>query len=338
MGATLLGSILKRITAPDVTDALFVKRGFDTSDAPAREQLEYSALQLMIGYEFGVEQRDHAGLVARLETLQQEYRGFAYEGAVMGLAVRDFMSPAPGNKATESFLAGPRYDSAPGSKHIFTGYLGIGFALARLPKFLWGRALPDQRKLVDHPSLRWMILDGYGFHLAYFEPHKYVDEQYVARRYPLWEPASYANRVIDQGIGRAMWFVHGGNVERLLAAYARFPESRQADLFAGAGVAAGYAGGIAADALDRLVQGAGRYRPDLAQGAVFALRARVVSDLVTPHNELASQVICGFSAQEASDLAARRILDLPDDATGATYELFRQSIQDHFREPARVTP
>ena len=47
------------------------------------------------------------------------------------------------------------------------GYIGIGFALARLPKFLWRRALPDQSKLPEHPALNWMILDGYAFHESF---------------------------------------------------------------------------------------------------------------------------------------------------------------------------
>jgi hypothetical protein len=320
------------LTAPDTAEALFATRGFETTDAPAREQLEYSALQLMMGYEFAIEKSgSHDGLVARLETLQREYRGFAYEGAVMALVMRDVMSPAPGNKVTESFLAGPDYDTAPGSKHIFMGYLGLGFALARLPRMLWRRALPEQSALVDHPCLRWMTMDGFGFHLAYFEKDKFVDGQHVGRKYPGWNPVSYANRVIDQGLGRGMWFVYGGSVKRLLEAYARFPESRQADLFAGAGVAASYAGGVDVSALEALLKGAGPYRAELAQGAVFALRARVVAGLVTEHNELAAQVFCGCTAQEASDLAAQEILGLPDDATAATYELFRQRVQQHFR-------
>jgi hypothetical protein len=331
MAATLAGAFLKRLMAPDTAESTFAVRGFDVSDAPARERLEMSALQFLIGFEFGIEQKGHDALVTRLETLEQEYRGFAYEGAVMALAIRDVLSPGRGSKLTESFLAGPRYDSGPGSKHVFMAYIGLGFALARLPKRLWRRALPDQTGIVDHPTLNWLIMDGYGFHMAFFDHRKWVDGQYVAKRYPWPGPADYTNRAIDQGIGRAMWFVHGGNVERLLAGIEKFPVSRRADLTSGAGLAATYAGGVGAEALEALWKGAGEYRPEVAQGAVFALRTRFVSGLVTPHNELAAQIFCGRSAEQASDLGAEHIVGLPPDGDVPAYEVFRRRIQDVFR-------
>ena len=184
MTATLMGALRKRLIAPDTSEAEFATLGFPLDDAPARAHLEYSALQLLMGFEFGIEQKGHDALVTRLETLQRENRGLAYEGAVMALTVRDVMSPAPGNKLTESFLAGPGFDDGPGSRHVHMAYLGIGFALGRLPKMLWRRALPDQRKIADHKALNWMIIDGYGFHMAFFKHRKWVDQQYVSHSYP----------------------------------------------------------------------------------------------------------------------------------------------------------
>ena len=331
MGATLLGAIRKRVTAPPTSEIQFTTRGFHTEDSPSMELLEFTAFQLMLGYEFGIEQKGHDDLAIRLESVQHEYRGFAYEGAVMGLAMRDAMSPAPGHRITESFLLGPEFDSAPGSKHVFMGYLGIGFTLARLPKMLWRRALPDYTKLADYPAMRWLVMDGYGFHQAYFDHHKYVDGQYVGRGFPGWDPDPYVNRAIDQGIGRAMWFIHGGNVRRYVEALRKFPEARQPDLFAGAGVAASYAGGIDLEGLEYLLKAAGPYRAELAQGAVFALRARVVSDTLTPHNELAAQVICECTAHEANEIGERENPILAENDSGVTYELYRQRIMRHFR-------
>jgi hypothetical protein len=331
MTATMMGAVRKRLTTPDTSDVLFTTRGFDTLSAPAREQLEMSALQFLMGYEFAIEQRGNQALVTRLETLEWEYRGFAYEGAAMALTIRDTMSPVPGNRLIESFLAGPDFDSGPGSKHIFMAYIGIGFALARLPKALWSRALPDSRKLADHPSLQWLIMDGYGFHMAFFEHKKWVDNQFVSPRYPWPGPAAYTNRVIDQGLGRGMWFVYGGDVERLLTAINGFPPARRSDLLCGAGLAATYAGGVDADALEVFVKGAGEYRAEVAQGAVFAVRARAVAGLVTPHNELASQIFCARGAEEAAEIAAECVVDLPPDGSVPAYEVFRQRIQQRFR-------
>jgi Protein of unknown function (DUF1702) len=330
MAATIAGSLRKRLTAPDTAEASFAARGFDTSNAPAREQLEASALQFIIGYEFGIEQKGFDGLVTRLDSLEREFRGFAYEGAVMALAMRDVMSPLRRPKLTERFLAGPDYDSGPGSKHIFMAYIGLGFALARLPQLMWQQALPEQSKLADHACLRWLIMDGYGFHMAFFHPQKWVHSQYAPSRTAWRGPAAYTNRVIDQGVGRAMWFVAGGNIDRLYDSIGKFAPARRSDLMSGAGLAATYAGGVDADVLKSFWDRAGQYQPEIAQGAVFALRARVVADLVTPANEMAAEVFCGCTAEQASDIAATEIIDLPEDGASPAYEVFRERIQRRF--------
>ena len=141
----------------------------------------------------------------------------------------------------------------------------------------------------------------------------------------------YVNRVIDQGIGRAMWFINSGNVERALSSVARFPPARRADLVCGLGLAITYAGGVGADAMEALLKGAPEYRVEIAQGAVLALRARVLTDLVTPHSELAAQVLCNRTPEQASEYAAEAVVDLPEDGAVPAYEVFRQRIQKHFQ-------
>lgn len=331
MASTLTGSIRKLLTAPDIADASFAARGFDTASAPARDQLEASARQFILGYELGVEQKDFGGLVIRLDSLEREFRGFAYEGAAMALSVRDVMSPLPGPKLTERFFAGPDYDGGPGSKHIFMAYIGLGFALARLPRFLWQRAMPRQSALPDHPSLRWLIMDGYGFHMGFFEHRKWLDPEFRVPRTSWRGPAAYTSRVIDQGLGRAMWFVYGGDVDRLYDAIGAFAPGRRADLMSGAGLAVAYAGGVGADAIKAFWDRAGEFAPEVAQGAVFALRARVVADLVTPSNEVAAGVFCGCGAEQASAMAAEDVIGLPDDGALPAYEVFRQRVQLRFR-------
>lgn len=334
MAATLLGAVRKRFTAPPASEVMFTTRGFATTDAPGRDQLEFSAFQLMLGYEFGVEQGGsrHDDLIIRLESVQRDYRGFAYEGAAMGVAVRDAMSPAKGARLLESFLKGPDFDSGPASKHVFMCYMGIGFALAELPKMLWKRPIPDYRKLADFPAMRWLVMDGYGFHLAYFNHRKYVEQQHVPSGFPGWDPDPYTTRAIDQGIGRAMWFVYGGHVRRYIDAINKFPESRQPDLWAAAGVAASYAGGVTEEDYKELLKASGPYRAELAQGAVFAMRGRVVSDTLIEHNELASQVLLGCTAHEANAIGERENTVMHDlDDSGAAYERYRQKIMQNFR-------
>src|SRR4029078_3240333 len=123
--------------------------------------------------------------------------------------------------------------------HIYMAYVGVGWAMARVPQFRWSRLhAPD-------PLLRWLVLDGYGFHQAYFKTRRYVRDQYRHPNFP-WPaqgPRWYADPVIDHGIGRAMWCVGGTDARRVAALLDSFPESRRPDLYSGAGLAATHAGG-----------------------------------------------------------------------------------------------
>jgi hypothetical protein len=323
VAATIAGAIRKLVLTPSPTEVTFAERGFDLG-TPGRETLETSALHFVIGFEIAIEQRDEDAVVTRLEALERQFHGFAYEGAAMAYTLRDLLSPRPGNRQTERFLSGWAAD------HIFMAYIGIGFALARLPQRMWRRALPDQMALPDHPSLNWLIIDGYGFHQAFFEP-----DTWIRRRRPgalPWAgPQDYVDRVFDQGVGRALWFVHGGDVQALAATITGFPESRRSDLWCGAGLAAAYAGGVGRDSLEDLVKASVDYRAEVAQGAVFAIKARVLADIVTEHTELASRVICDLHPEGAAALATKSVVDLPEDADVPPYEVFRQRVQSYFR-------
>jgi hypothetical protein len=320
MSVTIAGSLRKRLLTPRTSEVTFEVRGFDVPDSAAKARLEMSALQFLVGFEFAVEHSGNDEIVARLHTLEREYQGFAFEGAAMALALLDALSPRPGHRLVESFLAGPGFDDGPGSRHIFMAYIGVGFALARLPRQLWRRALPDAHKLADHPALNWLVMDGYGFHEAFFHHRRWVDAQYTPTSYAWPGDHAYTQRVVDQGVGRGMWFVFGGDVQRLLSRIKGFAPSRHADLLSGAGLAAAYAGGVGADELHSLALGAG-----------FALRARETAGLITEHNELAAQILCGMSADSAARIAAECVVDLPGRGPEPDYEVFRRRIQQRFR-------
>jgi hypothetical protein len=245
------------------------------------------------------------------------FRGFAYEGATMGFAVRDGL---PGGRGTNvaRFLAG-RADA-----HVYMAYVGVGWAMARLPRFRWSRLhAPD-------PLLRWLVLDGFGFHQAYFRTRQYVHEQYQEPRFP-WPadgPQWYVDRVIDQGIGRAMWFVGGADAQHVTDLLDRFPAHRRPDLYSGAGLAATYAGGAGAEELRWFWDHAGDYRPQVAQGSAFAAGARVRAGLVVPHTEVATEVFCGTSAASAWELTERTLPDGPAADGTPAYEVWRQRLAD----------
>src|SRR4051794_23368564 len=207
-------------------------RGFYIKDAAAKARLERIGATFLTGCGYAAEARGVVDAEQRLESLDREVRGFGYEGAAMAFAVRDGL-PIGGSSHVAQLLAGR------GRQHAYMVHVGVGWAMARLPQFRWSRIT------VADPLMRWLVLDGYGFHQAYFHTQQYVTEHYQepAIPWPAEGPRWYAPHAIDQGIGRALWFVGGTDVERVTALIGGFPAERQPDLYSGAGLAATYAGG-----------------------------------------------------------------------------------------------
>ncbi|MEU6740148.1 DUF1702 family protein [Streptosporangium sandarakinum] len=320
-------SLRRRVLTPDISETKLATRGFHVKDDASRELLETIGETFLTGYAFAAETRSAAEAEERLEEIPRRFRGFAYEGAGMAFAILDRLTPGGGHRTADS-LAGR------GDAHNYMIYVGIGWAMARLPRFLW----PDSRGL--DPLLLWLVHDGYGFHQAYFHTQRYVHEQYRETRFP-WPaggPESYAARAIDQGIGRALWFVGGTDVEQVVSLVERFPRSRRADLYAGVGLAATYAGGAPEDELLELRERAGTYRPQLAQGSSFAAEARVRAGLLVPHNEVATRVLCGTTPEDAALTSRRTRPDGPVTGDLPAYEVWRRRIANEFAFAGGVTP
>jgi enediyne biosynthesis protein E3 len=263
-----------------------------------------------------------ADIESSLETVEPAFRGFAYEGCTMALAVRDgirlYGRPPFQRHWVRDLLA------SQGANHIYMAYIGVGWAMARLPRLRWRAIKPHD------PLLSWLALDGYGFHQAYFRTQQYVWNQHQAR-IPGWEPARYAGRAVDQGIGRALWFVNGADVQRVATTIEGFPQSRRGDLWSGAALASVYAGGADAGELSDMVRLAGPYRPHAAQGAAFAAKARSLAGLVMPGTELGVKVHCEMSVEEAAAVTDEARDGLPSDDTDMPrYEIWRDRIRKRF--------
>ncbi|MET7468265.1 DUF1702 family protein [Micromonospora sp. NPDC005223] len=312
-------NLRRRVLTPDISETKVAVRGFHAKSAEAVDRLETVGRSFLTGYGAAAATGRPADVEAELTQLPELYRGFAYEGAGMAMAVLDGLPTGRGGHV-RSLLDGP------GADHVYMVYVGVGWAMARLPRFRWSTLYgPD-------PLLRWLLLDGYGFHQAYFKTRQYVHERYQAPRAPavVPGPAWHTNQVIDQGIGRASWFVCGTDPERLAALFATFPEERRPDLYSGAGLAATYAGGVDRAELECLAEAAGPYRGQLAQGAAFAAQARLHAGLVVPHNELATEVLCGTDVATAAAATDHAREGLPADGAVPAYATWRQRIADAF--------
>jgi enediyne biosynthesis protein E3 len=319
----MLGALRRRVLTPGMANADLSVRGFHVKNAAAKELLETVGRSFLRGYSFAAEARRPDEPERRLAKVPRRFRGFAYEGAGMGFAVRDALPFGRGRRNVR-FLEGP------GSVHSYMIYVGAGWAMARVPRFTWSRL-----ELGD-PLLRWLALDGFGFHQAYFHTGKYVHDQYREPNLP-W-PANgapwYTDRAIDQGIGRAIWFV-GGTDPRIAANLIdSFPRERRPDLYSGAGLAATYAGGADENELRAFRTRAGAYLPNVAQGSAFAATARVEADLAIEHTTMATRVFCDMTPEEATRVCRTTrpapVAELPEHPGIPAFEVWRQRITEAF--------
>lgn len=317
-------ALRRKVLTPNVSATRLEERGFHVKNDEARELLETVGRSFIAGYSYAAEARTPADAEVKLEAVEHRFRGFSYEGAAMGFTVMDSLGLGGGH-CVDRFLAGR------GGRHVYMVYIGVGWALARVPRFRWRAVIPTD------PLLRWLALDGYGFHQAYFQTDKYVYGQYQDARFP-WPgetPTPYANQGIDQGIGRALWFVEGTDVDRVVTVIEKFPAERHGDLFSGAGLAATYAGGVTEAELQEFWSRAGEHRPMVAQACAFAAKARVLAGLVTPHTHLASSVFCGTTPEDAAKVTDDALVDLPPDGEIPAFEVWRQRIADEFASRGR---
>jgi enediyne biosynthesis protein E3 len=320
-------ALLKRLLRIRLEEATFARRGFRSSSREAQARLERVGERFLYGYHAALEDRGMEALTPKLESVESEFRGFAYEGAAMALDLLDQallgqLKPWRASRVRQ-FLNGP------GAPHIYMVHVGMGWSMARL-------RLGMHRRLARlDPLLRWLVLDGCGFHEGYFHWRRYSGGVYR----PKWL-RGYASRAFDQGLGRSLWFVGGADPQWIVAAVASFPEARRADLWSGIGLACSYAGAPGAGELGSMRMASGIYRNHLAQGAVFAAGARQRAGNPAPHTELACRILCGISAREAAAISDETVLKAREDYEPA-YEVWRRLIRMQFRdlEPARrITP
>lgn len=251
-------------------------------------------------------------LLRRLEGVAPGLRGFAFEGAGLGLTVCDLLTAG----WSQHFR---RFVSGPGQPHAYMMHVGAGFTLGRSPL----PAGPLLRRL--DPCFRWAVPDGCGFYEGLARaPLR------VARRRPPRRLTGYARRAFDIGLGRSLWFSHDADVARIAATVAAFPQSRQPDLWSGLGVAASYTGWVERASVLRLREASGPYRPWLCQGAAFTAWARIRAANPTPESAIACQTLCDLPLEAAAEVTEAALQDLPETGPEPGFETWRQRVQRHF--------
>lgn len=312
---SLAARIRRRLFGVSTDDVRFEKRGLRLGDPTLRARLEGIAEVFLVGYHVVLDNSDGEKIAAAIaESVDEERRGFAFEGAGMSLALLDAVTPFGGGRLG-------RFVTGAGAGHKYMIYIGAGWAIARLGS--WRRRLTR----LD-PLAQGLAADGLGFHNAFFK----VGET-VRRAQPPRGLEGLLARGYDQGVGRCLWFVECGDVAEVEATIASFAAARHGDLWSGVGLACTYAGGGPRATLERLRDAATRegHAAAFAQGSAFALMARADAGLMAPHNELACAVIWGRPVDEVVALARAAGEGLEGvTAADAPYETWRLRIQQKF--------
>jgi hypothetical protein len=313
-----LNRLYQRLLTIPVQEATFSRRGFDRSEPLKQQRLEQSGRSFLHGYHHALAGGTLHDLQERLNSIEPDFRGFGFEGAAMGLTLLGRLLPWR-KEGVKDFLDGP------GSSHTYMVHVGIGWALARLPRYLQ----PDTSRL--DTLLRWLVIDGYGFHEGYFHPDRYVNNQVMPSRL-----SGYARRAFDQGLGRSIWFVKGADIYRISGTIRTFDSSRRADLWSGAGLACAYAGGLDHQELLRLQILSGPYAHYVAQGASFAAKTRQRAGNQAAHTDQACEVLCGMSSDAAATVTDVALNRLPPGVSVPQYEIWRRRIQEFFAHRLKI--
>ena len=291
-------------------------RGF----VPIGEHAEHKRRQIGIafisGFDLALSCENMDQLLASLDEASLEFRGFTYEGAAMAMSLLDSL-PFGSKQRHQQFL------NSQESRYPYTTHVGSGWALART---LWKRRLMKAQR---DPLLGWLMLDGFGFHQAYFHWRK-------LERDGTWFPRGLTpaqQHVFMQGVGRCLWFIEGGLAEGIAAHVRRFSRGFHGDLWSGVALAAVYAGGAEVSELQGLHEPAGEFRAELAQGAAFAAKACVQGGFVSRSASEACQVLCGCSATEAATITDLTLRQL-DTSASESYAKWRELVQEHFSRAA----
>ena len=306
---SLLGHVRKRFLGLSPAEASFARRGFSAREDNARQRLEQIGITFLSGYHAALEESGFMSLAHRLATVETDLRGFAFEGAAMGLSLLDCFTPWRKDRWRT-------FTERLAQAHIYMMHVGLGWALARLR-----RSVTSYLPRLD-PLLGWLVVDGYGFHEGYFHWPRYIERLAIPGRLQ-----GYEQSVFDQGLGRSIWFVKGADVAAVANAINAFPSARRDDLWSGVGLACAYAGGCKPAAVESLRVAAVAHSAALAQGVAFAAKTRRRAANLNSHTETTCRLICGHSAEETAAITDAALEDLHEEDGLPAYEVWRRRIQ-----------
>lgn len=288
------------------------RRGFVARDSSHREHFEDIGRVFIGGYNSMLTMTDFTQIRRMIDAVSPGHRGYIVEGAAMGAALQASLLFYSGGLQSLIAAFSDRFD--------YLLHVGMGWTMARVP---W--TLRRVRRHLD-PIHWWLLYDGLGFHDTYFYHREVIGG---------WqrEGRGYAAHTYDQGVGRALWFVAGGDLSAAMQLVGGFPRARRSDLLAGLGLAIAYAGPVDCGEVVGLTRLLGGDASQFAQGVAFACEARVKAGHIPSHSEVVADVVWGMDATALSGLVRETHRQLPrEEQAVARYEIWRRRLRTCFRD------
>lgn len=181
-------------------------------------------------------------LLSKLNEFEPRYRSVAFEGASMGVALKHSMETwKVYAKKTE--------------KHATQVHIGLGWAIAE------GQMNLASTLSEIKPEMRVKVLDGFGYWHGLFRRRLTIRTQQIPENI-----TSEFQTGFDQGIGRAIWYITKGEVDKVLNIINHFEQDRKANLWQGIGVASTYVGGCSDELIAELKSASHEFKMNLANG------------------------------------------------------------------------
>ena len=250
-------------------------------------------------------------LVEQIETFSKDFISIAYEAVSMELAMK-------GLRAEEGLGLWADFLKNYAQKHAVQAHVGLGWALAQ-------QRLAATEYLNDlEPFLAWRILDGYGYYDGFFRRRKVMQGVLPD------DIKGSALEVYAQGVGRSLWYLSKGNLDKLSELLAALPQTWLKDLWRGVGIASTYVGGGDLQHWQNLWQHAAAFQPQLAAGAALAVKSRVDADTSDATIDNNSLLWTGLKPQEIVDLLQQKMKEVATLTDNEKYHAWIAAIDNSF--------
>ncbi len=247
-------------------------------------------------------------LMSYLDAVPWEFRSVAYESASMGLGFQpDWKTKGIQMEQWDRFYA--RSDKI----HAFHVNIGLGWGLAK------AGILPTFQQDFPYPLMRWMIFDGVGYYYGLFQGRKTLKNQLIPKGVGEEDMQGF-----DQGVGRRLWYICKGDLEKLVCWFEVFAACRHSDLWRGVGMACGYVGGTRLAEIEFLLTAAGEYKLQFCSGMALAAMSRTLVDNEAIDGGVICKTACNRTLDEIKDLRINIFNKFKDNQTLSSYQWIRE--------------